>query len=72
MAGAERRLLDQRFPDAIPDHANRMYADALGNLWLQDYRMADDEPFRWSVFDPEGLWLGVVETPLGFTVTDAG
>jgi len=68
----ERRLADMRFPERIPDHGNRMYVDALGNLWLQDYRLLDDEPFRWSVFDSAGRWLGVVETPPRFTVNEIG
>lgn len=72
LAAMERRLADMRFPERIPDHGNRMYADALGNLWLQDYRMRDDEPFRWSVFDGDGRWLGVVETPARFTVNEIG
>jgi len=25
-----------------------------------------------SVFDPEGRWLGVVETPAGFTMEEVG
>lgn len=71
-AVAERRLLETRFPEKLPDHGNRMYADADGNLWLQDYRLREDEPFLWSVFQPDGQWLGTVETPAAFTVNEIG
>ncbi len=68
----ERRLLETRFPDSIPDHGNRMYVDPDGTLFLQEYRLSDDEPFEWSVFDPDGRWLGVLVTPADFTVNEIG
>jgi len=72
MAWLERSLAETKFPLTIPAHGNRMYADALGNLWLQEYRAGTVDPFRWSIFDPTGLWLGIVETPAGFTVNEIG
>jgi len=72
MAWVERSLAETKFPLTIPAHGNRMYADALGNLWLQEYRAGTVDPFRWSIFDPTGLWLGIVETPAGFTVNEIG
>jgi len=72
MSWVERQLAETKFPLTLPAHANRMYADALGHLWLQEYRVGTVDPFRWSVFDPNGFWLGVVETPAAFTVNEIG
>jgi hypothetical protein len=30
------------------------------------------EPSSWSVFDPEGVWLGDVELPAGFAPIEIG
>ncbi|HEX2188702.1 MAG TPA: hypothetical protein VHG51_07365 [Longimicrobiaceae bacterium] len=46
--------------------------DEAGNLWVEDYRRPGDEQPRWSVFDPEGRWLGTVETPAGLEVYAIG
>lgn len=45
-----------------PVHA--MLVDAEGHLWVREW--SDSEtglPDRWSVFNPEGRWLGVLEEP---------
>jgi hypothetical protein len=39
-ASLERLLAQTQFPPTIPAHANRMYADALGHLSLQEYVLA--------------------------------
>ena len=71
-ASLNRRLAETQFPPAIPAHQNRMYADALGNLWLQEYVLDAEAPQRWLVFDTDGRWLGAVETPARFTVNEIG
>jgi hypothetical protein len=69
----ERMLADMRFRAAIPAHAQRMYADALGNLWLQAYQLpGHDGPSTWLVFDTDGQWLGTVDMPAAFTVNEIG
>ena len=42
-------------------------------LWVEEFRwFTPNDPFpvmgptRWSVFDPQGVWLGNVEVPPGF------
>ena len=46
----------------LPIHG--MQADAEGNLWVRDASTGGTEPRgRWSVFSPEGRWLGVVSAP---------
>jgi hypothetical protein len=68
----EKALVNTKFPPVIPAHANRMYAADLGNIWLQEYRIGSGEPYRWSVFDPNGQWLGIVQTPAQLTVNEIG
>lgn len=46
--------------------------DAAGNLWVEQYARPGDEQPRWDVFDPEGRWLGAVETPVGLKIHDIG
>jgi hypothetical protein len=72
MAGVERRLAQTEFPPRIPAHADRMIADATGHLWLLEYRIGEAEPYRWSVFAGDGRWLGVIETPPRFTISEIG
>jgi hypothetical protein len=71
-ASLERRLAQTQFPPTIPAHANRMHADALGHLWLQEYVLDQDAGHRWMVFDTDGRWLGSVDTPARFTVSEIG
>lgn len=72
MQSLERGLDQQTFPPTIPAHGNALRVDPGGNLWLLEYRQDDGEPKRWSVFDPDGTWLGVVETPPRFAVNEIG
>jgi hypothetical protein len=67
-----RELTNTKYPERYPAHNNRMYADALGNIWLQEYQVNPVRSSLWSVFDPNGRWLGVVETPGNFTVNEIG
>jgi hypothetical protein len=49
-----------------------LQVDPEGNLWVEDSRRPADEQPRWSVFDPEGRWLGSVNTPVGLRVLQIG
>ena len=42
--------------------------DTEGFLWVQDFAY-EGAARTWAVFDPEGIWLGVVELPEGFQPT---
>jgi len=67
-----RRLLDRMpFPEEMPAHG-RLVTDAGGNLWVAHYRPDDEGQPQWDVFDPDGRWLGVVETPATFAVHEIG
>ena len=72
MEGAQYEIDATVFPDRIPAHGRGMHADAEGNLWLEEYEVAGLPENRWSVFDPDGRWLGVVRMPDDFTVNEIG
>ncbi len=50
----------------------RLMTDSEGNLWVEEYRRPGDDVPRWSVFDSDGYFLGVVTGPEGIRVTDIG
>ncbi len=51
-----------------------MLVDATGAIWLQPFRGLSERggPEPWLVLGPEGDWLGSVEIPEDFWVTDIG
>ncbi len=59
------------FPSAMPAYGD-LKADSEGNLWVGEYRKPRDDQPRWKVFDPEGVYLGVVETPPRFRIFEVG
>jgi len=72
MAGARYEIDRTVFPDQLPAHGTGMRVDAEGNLWLEEYEVAGLPEDRWSVFDPDGRWLGVVQLPTDFTLNEVG
>lgn len=57
--------------DSMPAY-QRVTADTDGNVWVEEYRRPGDEVRRWSVFDGGGRYLGIVNGPEGFRLTDVG
>ncbi len=67
-----RNLYSQMtLPETKPAYG-RLLADVEGNLWVADYTQERDDAGTWSVFDPEGRFLGTVETPTGGRVLQIG
>jgi hypothetical protein len=58
-------------PETKPAYG-RLLIDADDNLWVADYSQERDDEGTWSVFDPEGRFLGTVETPTGGRVQQIG
>ena len=58
-------------PASRPAYAN-MLVDPSGAVWLELYRgvSEQDRPQEWLVLDADGTWLGTVEVPDRFSVTD--
>jgi len=58
-------------PDTLPAYS-RFVVDATDHLWVEHYRYLARDPHLWSIFAPDGTWLGEVEVPGTFDVTDIG
>lgn len=58
-------------PETKPAYG-RLLVDAEDNLWVADYSESRDDEGTWNVFDPEGRFLGTVETPTGGRVQQIG
>ncbi|MGD2154971.1 MAG: hypothetical protein PVG79_17025 [Gemmatimonadales bacterium] len=67
------RFDDVTPPSLMPTHSALAF-DPSANLWVENYRVPwdTDSPRTWSVFDPDGRWLGDVEIPQGLRVHEIG
>ena len=69
-ANAWSRYLDQvPFPDEVAVY-ERLVVDAAECLWVKQFPAPDDDHSSWFVFDPDGVWLGVVEMPTELRVLE--
>jgi hypothetical protein len=74
---AQAREMQRTRRERVPHRATlpafaELLVDATGNLWVRDPRPGEDAPYRWSVFDADGRWLGAVETPADLRVRQIG
>lgn len=46
--------------------------DALGYLWVREYSLPGEDDALWTVFNPDGVVQGFVETPPGLTIYEIG
>ena len=59
-------------PESFPA-ISAIEVDVLGNLWVREYNLPGQEDRAlWTVFDPEGLALGFVETPPELVIYEIG
>lgn len=60
-------------PDSRPAYGD-LLIDSDGYFWAGEFqsRRTLDQPRRWEVFEPEGRWLGSLQTPARFTVFEIG
>jgi len=58
-------------PETMPFYLSAKVDDA-GNLWVQEFGPARNAAVDWSVFDPEGRYLGTVTVPDRFRVEHIG
>lgn len=70
-ADKERELNQLPFPESMPAYGP-ILVDALGNLWVADYRPFGEGDPVWTVFDPEHRMLGTVTLPAGFAAYEIG
>ncbi len=71
----EQRLrTEARFAEFKPAYVS-LIEDANGNLWVEHFgrhsafERASPQPVRWSIFDPQGAFLGEVEMPASYVVS---
>ncbi len=62
---------DMPLVEAFPAFAS-VHVDRLGYLWVREYRLPGERHRLWTVFDPEGRVLGLVEMPGSFSVEEIG
>jgi hypothetical protein len=66
-----RMFSEWTYPAFRPSY-DRLLLDRGGNLWVRHYSLAPQEDAEWTVFDPDGRWLGVVGMPAELTVKEIG
>ena len=64
-------LADMPLPEAFPAFG-RVHTDSRGHLWVEDYRLPGEPAPVWTVFDPEGRVLGLIEIPPDLTIFEIG
>jgi len=62
---------DMPLVEAFPAFAS-VHVDRLGYLWVREYRLPGERHRLWTVFDPEGRVLGLIEMPGSFSVEEIG
>ena len=66
-----RRVQLSDFP-WLPEHKaffDKLKADDEGNIWARAFPPPDPSPERWTVLSSAGRWLGVVQMPDGFSLS---
>ncbi|MCY4398897.1 MAG: hypothetical protein OXE96_06050 [Gemmatimonadetes bacterium] len=68
-----RRFQDVPVAETFPAFAS-VRSDRAGHLWVEEYEFPrEDRPgVLWTVFDPEGRVLGLVETPKDLSIDEIG
>jgi hypothetical protein len=69
--GVEVLVKEAPVPTTMPAYS-ALHVDMEGNLWVCVYEPILGMPTVWQVFDSGGRWLGGVELPARFSVTDIG
>ena len=69
----ELRALFEHLPASatFPTHG-QLKADALGYLWVEEYRLPREETPVWQIFGPDGALAGRVSLPLGVGILEIG
>ena len=72
-AQARRDIMATPVAEHFPAFASIM-SDRTGHLWVEEYEVIGEESsgVLWTVFDPNGRVLGLVETPDGLTIYEIG
>lgn len=68
---ARLRAADMPMPERYPAYTE-LLVDPLGHVWLERFTPPWESGRRWGVFDPSGAFLGNLDVPSDFTITDVG
>ena len=71
LAERRREIEDMGMRETMPAYRN-LTADALGHLWVQEYRIPQDDSPVYTVFDAEGKLVGRLPLPDRFRVIEIG
>jgi hypothetical protein len=63
-------VADVEIPATMPAYGS-LLVDAEGNLWVQEYRIREEQP-AWAVFDSDGRFLGTVDVPADGEIFEIG
>jgi hypothetical protein len=66
-----RMFREAPIPDYHPAHGS-IYVDALGYLWVEEYRLPDEAVRNTIIFDPDGRMVGSVVLPSGLRILEIG
>lgn len=69
--GSRKSLESVPVPQTIPA-ARAMHLDAEGYLWIEAGRRPGETQATWSIFEPEGRWLGDLSLPASLHVLEIG
>jgi len=64
-------LNEMDVPEHLP-HLADIFGDRLGRTWVREYRVREEGPATWLIFDDGGLATGSVSLPSDFSPRDAG
>jgi len=69
----QERRAARRIPaaDTFPAY-EQLLVDPGGNVWAEEARSTTEYHAGWSVFAPDGRWLGTVRMPAGFALQQVG
>ncbi len=68
----QRQADEWEYPETMPAYAPGLKGDRSGNVWVPAFEIARGSATRWSVFDPDGRYLGELTTPARFRVFEIG
>jgi hypothetical protein len=70
-AAVERELAEAVYPEQMPAYSS-FEADTEGHVWIQPFAAQAGATTEWSIFAPDGAWLGQLELPSSLSIFEIG
>lgn len=64
-------LHEMPIPALLPEF-DRMFADRLGRVWVEEYQVSPSPESDWRVYEEDGMLAGTISLPRALRPTDAG